>query len=93
VHAERRGELRPNRWHFRRLVQERVADAECRGLQREALVPSPDLDPMRLVGGLADEYRDTGRAANLFSLFGLNNQPKASSPSQVGTLGFPVVAL
>ena len=65
VHAERRGELRPNRWHFRRLVQERVADAECRGLQREALVPSPDLDPMRLVGGLADEYRDTGRAANL----------------------------
>jgi hypothetical protein len=33
------------------------------------------------------------RAYLSFSLFGLNNQPKASSPSQVGTLGFPVVAL
>jgi hypothetical protein len=51
--------------HFHRLVQEGVADAQGGGLQGEALVAAPDLDPVRLVGGLADEDRDAGGTAHL----------------------------
>jgi hypothetical protein len=62
---EGRGELWPHRLDFNRLVHKRIADAQCRGLQRKALVAAADFDPVRLVGGLADEYRHAGRAANL----------------------------
>ena len=51
--------------HFDRPVQERVADAERHGLQCEALAASAHVDPVRLVGSLADKHRDAGGAANL----------------------------
>ena len=57
------GELRSNRCHFDRLVEERIAYAERRGLQREAFVAASHFDPVRLVGGLADEHGDAGRTA------------------------------
>ncbi len=34
-------------------------------MQREPLVAATDLDPMRLVGGLADKHGDAGRASDL----------------------------
>jgi hypothetical protein len=54
----RRGKRRAHRSHFHRVVEEGVADAERRGLQRESLVGPPHLHPMGLVGRLADKHRN-----------------------------------
>ena len=63
--SERRGKLRPHRLDFDRLVQKRITDANCRGLERKALVAAAHFDPARLIGGNADEYPNTSRTANL----------------------------
>ena len=57
--SNRRGELRPHRLDFDGLVHERVADAECRGLKRKALIAAADFDPVRLsaAGRRIPQYR------------------------------------
>lgn len=59
------GKLRSHCLNLDRLVYKRITDAQRRGLQRESLIAAADFNPVRLIGGLAYEYGDTGGAAGL----------------------------
>lgn len=65
VQARCGGEGWPQRRHFDRVVQQGIADAQGRGLQREALAAAPRFHPVRLVDGLPDEDRDARGTAHL----------------------------
>jgi hypothetical protein len=57
--------LWPDRPDLDGLIQESIAHAERRGLQRKPLVAAAGFDPVRHVARIGHEYGDAGRSADL----------------------------